>query len=79
MFPRGGVSERSKRMVQLALDQFDEREMMITDQMIHTFLKKITCLILIMIVVTRETSMTSSVRLTMRKPRALFSEAEMRL
>jgi len=26
MFPRGGVSERSKRMVQLALDQFDESD-----------------------------------------------------
>jgi hypothetical protein len=24
MFPNGGVSERSKRMVHLALDQFDE-------------------------------------------------------
>jgi hypothetical protein len=24
MFPRGGVSERSKRVVQIALDQFDE-------------------------------------------------------
>ena len=26
MFPRGGVSERSKRVVQLALDQFDESD-----------------------------------------------------
>jgi hypothetical protein len=26
MFPRGGVSERSKRMAQLALDQFDESD-----------------------------------------------------
>ena len=26
MFPRGGLSERSKRMVQLALDQFDESD-----------------------------------------------------
>jgi hypothetical protein len=26
MFPIGGVSERSKRMVQLALDQFDESD-----------------------------------------------------
>jgi hypothetical protein len=26
MFPRGGVSERSKGMAQLALDQFDESD-----------------------------------------------------